>query len=295
MAYRGPSNSQKVANKLQEESVMGQHVYTHLLELIRVNKGCIAGSIVLQAIRNNPTLGWEQSDIDVWIPSRGKIGHFIDMLTQIGYQYNKTEPKHRPEYARLSAYVGMIHSFRKNGRKMIQIIQCKIAHISQVIKSFDIVAAQIVYTERYNPVTHRAHEQRIGLIKASNSDALEQCIDGILEISETAAYQQTLVEWIRTSVRLVKYKARGFVLAREELDNIVEYVNDQCLKQSLGEGMRYNNVTKPLLQKIAYNLTHFVTNRNEQFDIINAPLETPTRVRATVPALEIQPKVIVSS
>jgi hypothetical protein len=141
-----PKPSALVELLLRNNSVMGK-VYGDMMECVVKNDGWIAGSIILQAILGVKLddKAWEHSDIDIWIPSKGKIGTFIDILEAHGYTYSRSMPVDRPEYARLTKFVNYIYSFKRRKCKTIQVVKCKIDSISHVVQTFDIRAAQIVY------------------------------------------------------------------------------------------------------------------------------------------------------
>jgi hypothetical protein len=265
------SISERVTNLLNKESVIGESIFNKLMSLVCHHKGCIAGSIIMQALLNIKVydLEWMKSDVDIWLPEKATIGSFIDILTTEGYTFTKLNPESRATYARLTKYVSAIYSFTRPGKKNIQVMLCKVERASHVVNTFDILAAKILYRENKNG------DRRVGVIRTDGNEALKQCIARKLSISKYASENQSLAEWIRTTARLAKYKKRGFELTdRAELATIVAHATKQSIKEYhpiYGTGTEEFN-----LDKIAIHLLPFLGKGQHFYVDVHSYKSAPT-------------------
>ena len=250
------SLSEKVTRFLNNDRVIGKSMCDKLMQLVADQKGCIAGSSVMQAINDIQTtnMAWDESDIDIWLPNTGLIGSFIDILQSNNYSISKMDPGSKKTYARLTKYVQTIYSFARHDKKTIQVMVCKVKRVSLVVNTFDITAAKIMYRQ------NSQGDRKIGLIRTDNNRALEECLSRKLTISEYASENQTLAEWIRTTSRLAKYKTRGFTMDPDELNRIVKYVGKQSAVDS-----GYEAIQEFVMEKIARNLLSFLKGGQKIF------------------------------
>jgi len=245
------SLAERVTRVLNNDSVLGETLCNKLMQIVAENKGCIAGSVVMQAINDIRVdhSAWRTSDIDVWLPAKATIGTIVDLLEQNGYSITKMNPSSKKTYARLTKYVETIYSFTRRGKKTIQVMMCKVKRVSHVVNTFDIMAAKIMYRE------NDRGERKIGLIKTDMNAALQECLAHKLTISKYASENQSLVEWNRTASRLAKYKTRGFSLSPDELSRIVELIGKQS---AIDDG--YDAIQDFVLAKIATHLQPFLAS-----------------------------------
>ena len=256
-----------------------------LKEALISSNAVIAGSAIMQSVLN---VDWNDSDIDIWLPidsEASPIDSFckaIKILKCIpGHYYIPKIIKMCPRnngfmsietYQRLSTYVTYIMTMhhRQNSKKAIQII-CVKTTIPEVIASFDIIASQIWYNGKEFmqilpgqlgtnniPISENITDGEIVIEQdmSQNVKPINQLINKQIKMSTIALELQSPFEWIRTIIRIEKYKTRfdATSIYTEEKKSIVQSIIAKIDKQHAN-----SPVTERSLRNMHYYLQNFKT------------------------------------
>jgi hypothetical protein len=256
-----------------------------LKEALISSNAVIAGSAIMQSVLN---VDWNDSDIDIWLPidsEASPIDSFckaIKILKCIpGHYYIPKIIKMCPRnngfmsietYQRLSTYVTYIMTMhhRQNSKKAIQII-CVKTTIAEVIASFDIIASQIWYNGKEFmqilpgqlgtnniPMSEQITDGEIVIEPdmSQNVKPINQLINKQIKMSTIALELQSPFEWIRTIIRIEKYKTRfdATSISTEEKKSIIKSIIAKIDKQHAN-----SPVTERSLRNMHYYLQNFKT------------------------------------
>lgn len=180
----------------------------------------IAGSLVLCSVLNSQ---WCNIDVDVWTPLR-KYDDSADSLKQILDVANYSELSSKTlasnrscTYTRLNKYVERITSYESAISVPLQVISLKSGFSAEdVVKSFDIIATQLMYDGRN--------------IIFVDKMAPPQTMSKSIQFSVSALTEQSPLEWLRTAERVRKYGCRGFSIIDKEWEKAIMSLGDGITK-----------------------------------------------------------------
>ena len=201
--------------------------FNKLREVLTSTKSVIAGSYIIQTI-----LGVEWvSDIDIWCEMRHSRNmsllepFFNFFIHELGYKMRKVSLGDG-EYTRLRKYIKQIVCLDKKGFPKIQIITAAGSYLD-CIRTFDLDVCRVYYHPPSNSIL------QVG------EDTMEKCSSRKMMVTTAAIEEQSLDEWLRTLVRILKYKRRGFTI---NISNVVEHLRALSQSSRIAHSPRYTEI-----------------------------------------------------